>query len=189
MEEKIIYGQPYIKGDSLVQDQTKITSRGKVIDIPAAVIIEDIWDNLKNNNPYTYNDTSATYKTNNKKDYFYWEVKQTSIESDDIEVTINFECPKPKDGLFDDLWENKIEPDDNSVLSKGDYAAYWYKKIYTSRVNYQNEMTVQKKEVTFEPVTMTDYSKDNFGEVREVLPRYTIKNDDLGDISNLLSLF
>lgn len=189
MEGKTIKGQPYILGDSLVQDQTKITSKGKAIDIPAAVIIEDIWENLKNNTPYTYDNGSKSYKTNSKKDYFYWEVKQTSIESDDIEVTINFECPKPKEGLYDDLLANDTDPSDNSVTSKGDYTAYWYNKIYTARKNYQNEMTIQKKEVTFEPVTMTDYSTENFGEVREVVPGYTIKNDDLGDISNLLSLF
>lgn len=188
MAEKIIKGQPYIQGDSLVQNQIKITSN-KAIDIPAAVIIENIWDNLKNNEPYTYNGNSASYKSNEKKDYFYWEVKQTSIESDDIEVTINFECPKPKDGLYDDLWDNNTNPESETVLSMGDYTAYWYKKVYTARTNYQNEMAIQKKEVTFEPVTMTDYSKDNFGEVREVVPGYTIKNDDLGDISNLLSLF
>ena len=189
MAEKIIKGQPYIQGDSLVQDQTKITNKGKAIDIPAAVIIEDIWENLKNNTPYTYDNGSKSYKTNSKKDYFYWEVKQTSIESDDIEVTINFECPKPKEGLFDDLWESNIDPENETVLSMGDYTAYWYKKVYTARTNYQNEMTIQKKEVTFEPVTMTDYSNENFGEVKEVVPGYTIKNDDLGDISNLLSLF
>lgn len=186
MVEKIIKGQPYILGDSLVQDLTKITSKGKAIDIPADVIIEDIWENLKNNT----GSGPTAYKTNPpKKDYFYWEVKQTSIESDDIEVTINFECPKPKEGLYDDLLANDTDPSDNSVTSKGDYTAYWYNKIYTARKNYQNEMTIQKKEVTFEPVTMTDYSTENFGEVREVVPGYTIKNDDLGDISNLLSLF
>lgn len=185
MEEKTIKGQPYILGDSLVQDLTKITSRGKAIDIPADVIIENIWENLKNNT----GSGPTAYKTNSKKDYFYWEVKQTSIESDDIEVTINFECPKPKEGLFDDLWESDTDPENEDVLSMGDYTAYWYKKVYTARTNYQNEMTIQKKEVTFEPVTMTDYSTENFGEVREVVPGYTIKNDDLGDISNLLSLF
>lgn len=184
MAEKIIKGQPYIQGDSLVQDQTKITSK-KAIDIPAAVIIEDIWDNLKNNT----GSGPTAYKSNGKKDYFYWEVKQTSIESDDIEVTVNFECPKPKEGLYNDLLENNTDPEDQSVLNMGDYTAYWYKKIYTARKNYEKEMAIQKKEITFEPVTMTDYSKDNFGEVGEVVSGYTIKNDDLGDISNLLSLF
>ena len=190
MAEKIIKGQPYILGNSLVQDQTKISGNGRAKDIPAAVIIENIWNNLKDNTPYTYEGNSASYKTNSKKDYFYWEVKQTSIESDDINVTINFECPKPKEGLYDDLLENDTDPDSQEVLNMGDYTAYWYKKVYTARKNYENEMAIQKKEITFSDYTTTDYTDKNgtFGEQINK-PGYTIKNDDLGDISNLLALF
>lgn len=190
MAEKIIKGQPYILGDQLVQDQTKIKSSGKAIDVPAAVIIDNIWDNLKDNTPYTYNGNSASYKTNSKKDYFYWEVKQTSIESDDIEITINFECPKPKDGLYNDWLEENKDPDTLTENTDGAYNVYWYKKVYTARQNYQNEMAIQKKEITFDSYKTTDYTNDNgtFGEQIEK-PEYTIKNDDLGDISNLLALF
>lgn len=186
MAEKIIKGQPYIFGDSLVQDQTKITSSGKAIDIPAAVIIEDIWNNLRNNS----GSGPTAYKTNPpKKDYFYWEVKQTSIESDDIEVTINFECPKPKEGLYDDLLrDGNIDPDSSTITDMGDYTAYWYKKIYTARENYEKEMAIQKKEITFNDYNVTGYTNDDFGETVNK-SGYTIKNDDLGDITNLLSLF
>lgn len=190
MAEKIIKGQPYILGDQLVQDQTKIKSNGKAIDVPAAVIIDNIWENLKDNTPYTYDGNSASYKSNTKKDYFYWEVKQTSIESDDINVTINFECPKPKEGLYDDLLNSNTDPESSTVTNMGDYTAYWYKKVYTARKNYENEAAVQKKEISFDDYKTTDYTDNNgtFGE-EIVKPGYTIKNDDLGDISNLLALF
>lgn len=166
-ETKIIKGQAWISGDSLVQDQILITSDGKSSE-NTIVLIADIWSDL----------TAASgnqYKTNNKG-YFYWETEMTSLEDDDAMVTINVECPKPKPGLFQEPY------DPESVDSS--YAKYWVQKMKTAQENYENEYAIQRKEVVFKGTTYTGQD----GEIVEI-PDYTFINSDLGDISNLLSLF
>ena len=80
-ETKLIKGQAWIQGNSLVQEQLLIIPGSTAIAENVVVLIEDIWDNLMQeagNNEYGY-------KTNGKK-YFYWETKQTSIEDDSVEA-------------------------------------------------------------------------------------------------------
>lgn len=166
MADKIIKGQAWIYENSLVQDQTLITTNGTSEN--TVVLIENIWDDL----------TKASgnqYKTNNKG-YFYWEVDMTSMEDDDVEVKVNVECPKPKPGLF----QEPYDPD--SVDSS--YAKYWVGKMKTAQENYDNEYAIQRKEVVFTGSTYLDQTGEAV-----VLDDYTFINSDLGDISNLLSLF
>ena len=93
---KYIKGQAWIAKDestgkeSLVQDQIMVVPG---VDSVSCVIalVDDIWADLLS--------ASGTYKTNDKG-YFYWEYTQTLVDNPDLEITVNFECPKPKDGLF-----------------------------------------------------------------------------------------
>lgn len=167
MANKIIKGQAWISGDSLVQDQILLTDTGKSSE-NTVELIANIWDDL----------TKASgneYKTNNKG-YFFWEVEMTSMEDDDVTVKVNIECPKPKPGLF----QEPYDPD--SVDSS--YAKYWVAKMKTAQENYENEYAIQRKEVVFNGCTYQDQ------EGRDVeLPDYTFNNSDIGDITNLLSLF
>lgn len=167
MADKIIKGQAWISGDSLVQDQILLTSDGKSSE-NTVTLIANIWDDL----------TKASgneYKTNGKG-YFFWEVEMTSMEDDDTIVTINIECPKPKPGLFQEPY------DPESVDSS--YAKYWVAKMKTAQENYENEYAIQRKEVVFKGTTYQDQEGQDV-----TLPDYTFNNTDIGDITNLLSLF
>ena len=164
---KLIKGQAWINGNSLVQDQILITADGKSCE-NTVVLIEDIWDDL----------TKASgneYQTNNKG-YFFWEVEMTSLESDDDTVKVNIECPRPKPGLFQEPY------DPESVDSS--YAKYWVNKMKIAQENYENEYAIQRKEVVFDGTTYLDQEGNT-----EEIPDYVFNNSDLGDITNLLSLF
>ncbi len=173
---KYIKGQAWIAKDestgkeSLVQDQIMVVPG---VDSVSCVIalVDDIWADLLS--------ASGTYKTNDKG-YFYWEYKQTLVDNPDLEITVNFECPKPKDGLF-------IDPDTKELVDvdevEGDYAKYWVAKLKTYADNYEYHAAVQKKEVVFPKNEYLDWKTGKIEEVDEV----RVKNDDLGDIDNLLN--
>lgn len=164
-ETKTILGQAWISGDSLVQDQILVTTNG--MSENTVVILQDIWSDLTSNN--------GTYKTNDKG-YFYWEVNMTSMEDDDITVKVNIECPKPKPGLFQ-------EPYDPESVD-GKYAKYWVGKMKIAQENYNNEYAIQRKEVTLKGLNYLDQGGENI-----TMPDVTFTNSDIGDITNLLSLF
>ena len=167
MDTKIIKGQAWISGNSLVQDQIMIIPG---VDSVSNVVclIEDIWDDLSS--------SSGQYKTNGKG-YFYWEYKQTFIENPDLEVTVYFECPAPKSGLFN-------EPYDPDTV-QGDYAKYWVSKFKIAAENYEERIAIQRKQITFPG---TEYIEANSGQTREI-EQVTIDNTDLGTIENLLNLY
>ena len=86
---KTIYGQAWVQGDSLVQEQLLVSSDPKIpVTENVISLIDNIWDNL------TTDKESSTYgyKTNGKK-YFYWEVEVTSLEDETVKVKI--EAPVP----------------------------------------------------------------------------------------------
>ena len=93
MTGKIIKGQAMIIGDSLVQNQTLISSSGVSENI--VPLIKNIWEDLLKA------DGAHEYKSNLKKTYFYWEYKMTDSEDDTTEITRMIECPRPKEGLFE----------------------------------------------------------------------------------------
>ena len=169
-ESKTIKGHAWIEGDSLVQEQTLIvpgsltgSTTGNV------VLIADIWDDLMS--------SSGTYKFNSKKDYFFWEVEQTSIDDDSTTVIVRYDCPRPKEGLFE-------EPYDPESVS-GEWAKYWVTKFKTASENYEYKAAIQKKEIVFPGTSYYDFSQDQMVTTEET----RVKNTDLGDIENLLSLF
>lgn len=171
-----ILGQAWIYGNSLVQDQILITSDGKSSE-NTVPIIENIWEDL------TSLSDSHEYKTN-KKGYFFWEVNMTSLEDDHETVKVNIECPKPDIDTIN-LFKNP-EPNENWTPEEisENYAKYWITKLAKIIKDAENEYTIQRKEVVFKG---TEYL-DQEGNTVEI-PDYTFKNSDIGDITNLLSLF
>jgi hypothetical protein len=167
-ETKLIKGQAWISGNSLVQDQIMVVP-GVDSFSNTICLIQDIWADLTS--------SSGQYKTNSKGDYFYWEVKQTTVDNPDVEITVNFECPRPKEGLF----EPPYDPD--SV--QGDYAKYWVSKFKATEENFNDKATIQKKEVIFPE---TEYMSFTDGEFKHVEEK-EVKNNDLGPIDNLLNMY
>ena len=170
-ETKLIKGQAWIQGDSLVQEQLLLIP-GCPVSENIVSLIDNIWDNL------TADAGSSVYgyKTNGKK-YFYWEVKMTDSSDDNVEVTVRIECPKPKEGLF----TSPYDPDKVT----GEYAKYWVKKFQEAEKNNEESFAIQKKVVTFPTSNLVDYSTGEHYETEEI----KISNNDLGDITNLLNMF
>lgn len=168
---KLIKGQAWIQGDSLVQEQL-LLSPGMPVSENVVSLIDNIWENL------TSEAGSSTYgyKTNGKK-YFYWEVKMTDTTDDSIEVTVKIECPKPKEGLF----TSPYDPDKVT----GEYAKFWVEKMRIAEKNNEENFAIQKKVITFPGSKYVDYSTGEIYETEEI----KITNNDLGDISNLLGMF
>ena len=154
MADKVCYGQPYILKDQLIQDTVTFSDGGQV-----------------------YNGTN--YKKSGKK-YFYWEVSITNDE--DELITIKFECPNPKPGLFDSTGlVEELNPDDYA----GEYPKYWDQKINEAKQNYEDKMAIQKKEIVFAENTTVNYEDGSI----VVNEKYSVKNNDLGFIEKLLSIF
>lgn len=165
-ESKTIKGNAWINKDTLYQEQILVIP-GKDCITNVVVLIENIWDDLLSD--------SGTYKTNGKG-YFYWEYEMTDTENDDIDVTIKLECPRPKEGIL----KEPYNPDSET----GKYAKYWAGKYKTAQENYEDKAAIQRKEITFQG---SNYVNQN-GEIVEV-EEQKVKNNDIGDITNLLSLF
>lgn len=166
MDERIIYGQAWIHGDKLLQDQIKFTVDGTCTE-SVVTLVENIWDDLS---------SAGTYKSNDAKNYFYWEYTRTKMDDDSSTVTVRIECPRPKPGLF----EKPYDPESVS----GDYAKHWVSRMKSASENGEKAYTIQKKEVLLRGTT---YMTQN-GELKTI-EDITVENDDLGDITNLLNLF
>lgn len=165
-KSKIIKGQAFIIENALVQEQILLTP-GQASTTNIVELIKNIWDDLK---------TGGTYKSNKKKNYFYWEYEMTDTENEDSVIKVKMECPQPKEGLFE-------EPYDPETV-EGDYAKYWVKKLKESTENYEYKAAIQKKEIVFPGTRYVNQE----GEVVEV-EESRISNTDIGDITNLLGLF
>ena len=169
MESKTIKGQAWIFGDKLIQEQILILADGKTSTNQVA-IIDDIWDNLVNG--------SSTYpiKTNDKKNYFFWEYEMTDTLDDTTTKLIKLECPMPKEGLF-------TEPYDPTT-GKTEWAKYWLNKYKTTEENAE-VMKIKKTEYTLPGTKRLNFSTGQ----QETTEDIKIENNDIGDITNLLSMF
>lgn len=165
---RIIKGEAYILGDSLVQDQTVFREDGLVSE-SQAIIIENIWDDLMAER--------HQYKVGIRGNYFYWEVDQTDTEDGNVEVKVLIECPSPK---IPKTEEDKLD----LKSSKGEWPTYWFKRIETYENNYKKNYVIQPQTVVLSgsKYIMTD------GTFREVKDEEVI-NTDFGDITNLMSHF
>lgn len=166
MDTKIIKGQAWIEGNNLVQEQITFTATGHD-SCETVILVENIWDDLTKEN--------HLYKVG-KPGYYYWDYKMTDTEDDTIEKDIMFECPKPKFDLFS-------EPYDPETVN-GEYAKYWVQKLKTTQENMDKCSSIQRKEILFAGTSYTDQKGDI------ITIEDTVENNtDLGDITNLLSLF
>ena len=106
-----------------------------------------------------------------------------SVTNDEDElITIKFECPNPKPGLFDSTGlVEELNPDDYA----GEYPKYWAQKINEAKQNYEDKMAIQKKEIVFAENTTVNYEDGSI----VVNEKYSVKNNDLGFIEKLLSIF
>lgn len=165
---KTVYGQAYIYNDSLIQETITFTEGQSDCINGINVIVENIWTDLMS--------ASGQYRFNGAKNYFFWPYTMTSVEDDDVTVTVNYNCPQPKEGL--------LTPDmaDNSV--SGEWAKYWLAKIKEANTNAENALAIQRKEITFPGSSYIGQD----GEVTTI-DDYVFRNNDLGDITNLLNLF
>ena len=166
-DSKIIKGQAWIDGISLVQEQIKITAGVSAV-TETVVLVEDIWEDLTS--------ASGLYQQG-KPGYFYWEYQMTSIDDDSTEVTIKYECPRPVYGLFKEPY------DPESV--EGDYAKYWVSKIKEASENYEKAYAIQRKEILLKGTEYFDPVHEDIKTVDDM----TVMNTDLGDITNLLGMF
>lgn len=164
---KTIKGQAWIDGKSLVQEQIMIIP-GRSAVTNTIVLVQDIWEDLTS--------ASGTYKSNEKKNYFYWEYKVTDSENDEVELDIKFECPRPKAGIF----KEPYDPD--SV--EGDYAKYWVSKMKEASENYEKSYAIQRKEILLKGTEYMD-TDGNYVTIDDSVE----SNTNLGDIMNLLNLF
>jgi hypothetical protein len=163
---KVIKGQAWIDGKSLVQEQIMIIP-GKSAITNTIVLVEDIWEDLKS--------ASGTYKTKDNK-YFYWEYKMTDSENDDVEIDVKYECPKPKIGVFP-------EPYDPETV-EGEYAKYWVGRMKEASENYEKAYAIQRKEILLKGTEYMD-QEGNIATIEDSVE----SNTNLGDIMNLLNLF
>lgn len=162
---KTIKGLPYIQGGTLYQEQILVSPQVMSTSQTIA-LISDIWADLI--------DGPSQCKTNGKG-YFYWEVEVTDSENDDVELTIKFECPKPYgEELFERLKSSETE-----------YGKYWANKLKTATENYEYKAAIQKKEIVFPG---TQYVDPNTGDLVNV-EETRVSNTDIGDITNLISMF
>jgi hypothetical protein len=171
-KSKTIYGQAWIHGNSLVQEQLLVVSGSSVVSENIVVLIDDIWDNLTKESE----SCEFGYKTNGKK-YFYWEVQMTDLEDDSIVHKVKIECPAPKEGLFSEPYDPE--------KATGSYAKYWINHYKTAQENNEASFAIQKKSVTFPGSNYFNFSTGELKKTEDII----IENNDLGDISNLLGLF
>lgn len=197
-----ILGQAWIYENSKWNDETKkfepgnlnliqekITMKaGKDCGTTTVTLIDNIWDNV-------FLGGTLPVKTNGKG-YFYWEYKMTDTASDSNDlITIKYECPKPtyeiarlyvgkptKSGA--DI-KNPATPFTWDITkAKTEYAKYWTNKFIEAENNYNYHAAIQKKEITFAGSICIDKN----GNINKVESK-TLVNNDLGDITNLLSMF
>lgn len=168
MSTRIIKGQALIIGDSLVQDQIKLGEGPATSEM--AILIEDIWADLSS--------AAGKYKrsTVNPK-YFYWEYKMHN--TDDEEITVQIECPKPKEGLFGEY------PYESSGAS-GEYSEYWIDFLKKANDNYNKRIAIQVKEVEFPE---KKYPKPSTTDPDGVIPAVKVTNENYSELINLLNQF
>lgn len=183
-DEIRLKGQAWIfDNKSLVQSVTIIKADHSVTET-TEILIDDIWENLVNGTDSVNDDFDATFPIHQSLDgkYLYWIYKMSDSEIPENDVITRFECPKPKVGLFKEPYN---EEDGTNAYSK-----YWLKQLRIAAENYENSMVIQKKEIIFPETCYQKYTlggdknpeMTKIDEIRE-------QNNDIGDISNLLSLF
>ena len=171
MANNIIYGQAwFINSDDkkkLVQDLILILNGNEGHN--TVVLVEDVMKDLK--------DPNGKCKSNQKKNYFYYEYTRTNLDGENM--TVQIEAPHPE---FNDF--GSYPPYDLSQ-AKSDWAKYWMAKLQTTYNNFNEISSIQPKEIIFHG---SEYVDPATGEVVKV-EETRVVNNDLGDITSLLSMY
>lgn len=162
MASKIIKGQVWISGNSLLQDQT-LVAPGGITSNNTVALIKDIWEDL----------LSANSQVKRDRNFWYYEASMHNLE--DEEITVRVEVPRPKDGLLDQY-------DGDPGKAKSDWARYWIEKFNAMAQRYQEAYTIQPKEIVLRG---TEYVEPGTGEIKKVEEK-RVENNELGDVTNLL---
>lgn len=136
IQSRTVKGQPWILGDSLVQDQILlVTTDNRTVREATGVytVVQNIWEDLLS--------TTGTWKKVKKS--FFWEVEVSDTSDDrgtDAIVKQLFECPKPEPELFGYDFEPKS--------SDSEWTLYWKGKFKTAESSvYNGTNAVYRKEV------------------------------------------
>ena len=204
MANKTLYGQAWIHGNSVLQDQT-VFEDGILTETKTVVLIDNIWEESLNGEGIpaegasgkTLNDGAKDYQYNKKKNYFFWEYKMTNL--DDEEIKVKLECPKPsveffeknffKDGQSGVQYRFYSTYDPELIDESLAYARHYGEKLHTSGVNMEKSSVIQIKEINLDAIETTNFEKFEGNQITSDLPKQTLVNNDLGDITNLLGLF
>lgn len=207
MSKKVLYGQAWVCKNSVYQDQT-VFENGVLTDTQTVVLIENIWDELSKEGLESSNDkkingdhSAPNYKYNKKGNFFYWDYIMTNLE--DEEVIVKLECPKPTPEFFEKYFfkngENEVKfgfyetYDYETINEDFKYARYYGKKLQDAGKNMLKHSVIQVGEIDINAMENTSTAKipgkniepgDTYTE-----DAYTIKQNDFGDITNLLGLF
>lgn len=165
---KTLYGNVFIINNQLLQDQVLVMPGGRISE-NTVILIDDVLEDLL---------TGSKNKSNEKKNYFYWPVTMTSIGDDDIENTVDFECPGIQSFQHIPDLENKLK---NGTT---EWAKFWYAKYRAAQENAKKEIAIQKKVIN---LPGTEWISQT-GETKKI-DEIQIQNTALGDIENLLSIF
>ena len=170
-DKKEILGELWIQKGSLLQEVTTIYANGKITQ-DVVVRIPNIWSSDQLTSKTEVDDIKT-----NGKGYFYWEFEMTDLYNDDVNVKIQIECPKPGEDIFPEPYE----PDE---YAENTYGHYWVTKLKEASENYENHAAIQRKNVTFKGTSYIDQNGDTV-DIEDTV----FRNNDLGDITNLLNLF
>ncbi len=193
------YGQPWISDNKLLQEVV-IFKPGTDAETTVEVLINNIWDNLldavvgKIEPPVGTEQTAGSsdpsvsgyYQSISNPKFFFWKVRQTPVDESGSDFYMAFPCPEPDDKVFanpDPTKPTEYDPtkyDENTQP----WPFYWVTKMKEAEENYENEIAIQKKEITFPGSSYVGQDGETV-----TLDEMTIKNNDLSDISNLLRLF
>ena len=193
------YGQPWISDNQLLQEVVTFKP-GADAETTVEVLIDNIWENLLDNvvgkvEPPVGTEqvagpsdptVSGYYQSVSNPKFFFWKVKQTPIDEASSDFYLAFPCPEPDDKVFANPDPEKPTEYDPSKYDENTqpWPFYWVTKMKQAEENYENEIAIQRKEITFPGSSFVGQDGEPV-----TLDEMTIKNNDLSDISNLLRLF
>lgn len=173
-DTKIVKGQAFVSGKSLVQDQIfmVVLPNGRAnSSVNHLILINDIFEELQKDN-------TEYVPTQLKGDTWYWDIEVTDIETEK-QVKQRVIIPRP---TMQDFWDEEKGNYDLDPENGTEWAKYWKGKIkaYVDSP-YNNVNALSPVEVTFPG---TKYLDQNGNLIEK--PEVTIRRDDFGDLDNLL---
>lgn len=175
---RIVYGQAFVSGNSLVQEQLlmiQMPNGSATTSENHVVLIPNIWEDLKK--------STETYNVKQVKDEFwYWDddkLVMTDMETEKS-VKVKVQIPRPSLDIFRDPETNAL--DLKAKDEDSDWVKFWKERL-SKHVNslYNSINAISPVEVTFPE---SSYLDQNGNVVKK--DAITFHRDDLSDLDNLL---